>query len=176
MPPPTFAPVHATTPNPLQVILPPGPGGIPESYLHADFGFANDFPPPPGDAEPVGFWEDPSDSLELDPYALLDIRLERLILELRVGFSGCGDRHPFALYMVGGFMESNPVQAKLLLSHDDHGELCDAYFEKTLRYDLSPILREYRRNYGTDGVVIVNFHAWNGEVHSFRIGGDLSGD
>ena len=56
-PPPTFAPVRPTTPNPLQILLPPGPGGLPESYLHADFGFANDdLPVRP---EPIGFWDGP---------------------------------------------------------------------------------------------------------------------
>jgi len=173
VPPPTFAAVRPTTPNPLQVLLPPGPDGLPESYLHADFGFANEIPPPPGEPEPVRFWEGPADSLQLDPYTLLDIRFDGPVveLELHVGFSGCGPLHPFGLYMVGGFQESTPVQANIVLSHDDHGEMCDAWFERTRRYDLTPILQEYRRIYGENGEVIVNFQAWNGEVHSFRIGG-----
>jgi len=171
MPPPTFAAVHATTPNPLQILLPLGSGGMPESYLHADFGFANDYfpPPPPGDATPVGFWDGPEDSLDLDPYGLRDIRLDGLDLELRVGYSGCSE-HPFALYMVGGFMESVPAQARLLLSHDNRGEICLAYQEVTLRYDLGPILRKYKEIYGRVDVIIVNFQDSNGDVYNFLIG------
>lgn len=41
-PPPTFAAVHFTTPNPLQVVLTPGANGITESFEAADFGLAND--------------------------------------------------------------------------------------------------------------------------------------
>jgi hypothetical protein len=165
VPPPTFAPVRSTTPNPLQVLILNGADGRPQSYLHADFGFANERP----DSIPdVGFWDGPPDSLPQDSYGLLRIGLEGLVLRLRVGFSGCSPDQPFALFMVGTFMESHPVQAAVVLAHDSRGEMCDAYFERSLAYDLSPILRRAHELYGVSEV-LVNFRTPNGEVHQFRL-------
>ena len=162
VPPPTFAPVHATTPNPLQILLPPG-----ESYLHADFGFANDeLPVLP---EPVGFWDGPPDSLPHDPYGLKDVHLEGTTLVIRVGFSGCSPDHFFGLFMLGDFQESMPVGAYVVLAHNSGGEMCDAYWERTLRYNLNPILDRFVRMYGHGGQVVVHFHDTEGHVHDFVI-------
>jgi hypothetical protein len=171
VPPPTFAAVVPTTPNPLQVLIVSGADGNPESYLHADFGFANEiFPPPPDSVGTVGFWDGPPDSLAMDPYSLLDLSFDGRILRLHVGYSGCSPEQPFALFMVGEFAKSDPAQADLLLSHDGLGQLCDAYFTKDLAYDLTPILDRYYRLFGNYGPIIVNFRAQNGEMHSFRLG------
>jgi hypothetical protein len=173
VPPPTFAPVMSTTPNPLQVLIVSGADGNPESYLHADFGFANEIfppPPPPDSVGTVGFWDGPPDSLTMDFYGLLDISFDGRILRLRVGYSGCSPEQPFALFMVGGFKESNPVQADIVLYHDGLGQFCDAYFTKDLAYDLNPILTRYYEATGSYGPILVNFKAFNGEVHSFRLG------
>ena len=170
VPPPTFAPVHATTPNPLQVLLPEG-----ESYLHADFGFANDMPPPPGDVVPVGFWDGPPDSLPHDPYGLKDVHLEGTVLVIRVGFSGCSPDQPFMLFMMGSFMERDcypdfcPPIALVALAHDSRGEMCEAYWERTLRYDLNPILDRFVRTYGHGGQVVVHFVDFEGHAHDFVI-------
>ncbi len=163
VPPPTFAPVHPTTPNPLQVLVPPG-----ESYLHADFGFANDELPvlPP----PVGFWEGPPDSLPHDPYGLKEVHLEGNVLVIRVGFSGCSADQPFQLFMLDGFIETNPVGANVVLAHDSRGEMCEAYWERTLYYDLTPILRRFVEIHPNGGQVVVHFMDAEGHVHDFVIG------
>jgi hypothetical protein len=155
--PPTFgfAPVKFTTPNPLEVLIVNN-----ESFLHADFGLANDFF---GPYPPVLFSET-GDSLRMDAYHLQGVRLAGHILFLDVAFSGCGPDHPLQLFMVGGFMESFPVQARLVLSHNDGGELCHAYWQRELGFDVSPILR---RNNG--GTVILRFVDWHGETHSFEL-------
>jgi hypothetical protein len=156
-PPPTFgfAPIKATTPNPLQVILTSG-----ESFLHADFGWANDLPV----LHPPVQFADPGDPLELDPYGLMEARLEGGILFLRVSYSGCGPDHPFQLYMVGGIMESYPAQARLVLSHDDLGELCDAFWTRDLSFDVRPILA---LNNGQ--MIILRLVDWNGATHTFEL-------
>jgi len=163
VPPPTFAAVHPTTPNPLQVLLPDG-----ESYLHADFGFANDVPPP-GDVQLVGFWEEPPDSLPQDSYRLIDVHLEGTILVIHVGFSGCSPDGPFALFMLDGFIETNPVGAKVVLSFDSPNPTCTAYWERTFRFDLNPILLRFVRTYGHGGQVVVHFVDHEGHVHDFVI-------
>ena len=80
-----------------------------------------------------------------------------------------GERQPFQLVMVGGFMESEPVQARLILSHDGLGQACDAAFRKHLGYDLSPIIRLYREHYGERGKIVLRLVDWHGEVHSFEL-------
>ena len=165
-PPPTFREVHVTTPNPLHVVLSPGPGGEPESFLDARFGVANG--PDPGGLPQVRFAGSGQD-FPRDRYALLSAFFEGRVLTLRVGFSGCEPDHPLFLYMVGGFMESNPVQARLLLSHDSRGEECDAYFERNVFFDLTPVVEEYERGYGASGTVILVFEDWMGETRRFEM-------
>ena len=165
VPPPTFAPVEFTTPNPLEVILLWASGGTPQSFLHADFGLANVIE---GGFPPIRFTES-TDGLTLDLYSLLEIGLSDHVLKMRVGFSGCSGDHPFQLYMFAGFMESHPVQARLLLDHDSRDEVCDAYFERDLGFDLRPILAAHERQYGRPGTVILRFEDWNGEVHTFEL-------
>lgn len=131
--------VDYTTPNPLQVVLPPGPDGRPVSYLHADFGFAAQL----DDSIPLPvFFPGPLDSVKGDFYSYLEGRLDGYVLRLRVGFSGCGPDHPFTVYW-----QWSPVPiaslvpvALLALSHDDLGEMCDAYWERDLAFDLSPVI------------------------------------
>ena len=106
---------HFTTPNHLEVMLPPLPDGQPVSFLEAHFGFYCDTPP---SIPPVILTDVPMDSLVGAPYHLLGLELEGNILHLAVGFSGCQPEHPFTLYMPGGFMESLPVQANLVLVHE----------------------------------------------------------
>jgi hypothetical protein len=173
IPPPTLgiAPVRFTTPNPLQVVLTPDANGVPRSFLHADFGITNEIIPPDPNVPPVILIEGPKDSLSLDPYTYLGGSLQGSVLTLRVGFSGCGPDHPFQLYMVGGFMESFPVQARIVLAHDDRGELCDAYWERELQWDLRPIQEAYRQSYGSGGVIRLRFEDNQGQTHYFELEG-----
>jgi hypothetical protein len=153
IPPPTlapFAPIVFTTPNPLEVLLPPGPDGLPTPFLDANFGVHSP-------NAPIGLVKitdrNPAD-IPTDPYHLGSAQLRGTILILdELGFSGCSGGHPFDLYMAGGFAESNPVQATLVLSHDDLGELCDAYFEERRYFELAPIVALYREMYdGGEGI------------------------
>ncbi|MBT8401117.1 MAG: hypothetical protein KJO98_11620 [Rhodothermia bacterium] len=164
VPPPTFAPVEPTTSNPLEVVLLPGPNGLPQSFLHADFGWVN-----APLTRPVWFISGSLDSLALDPYSLIDISLSGRVLNLHVGFSGCSPDHPLQLYMVDGFMESFPVQARLVLDHDDRGELCAAWFQQRVAFDLQPIVDEYVKSYGQLDPIILNFEASDGSVHSIEM-------
>lgn len=164
-PPPTFAPVHFTTPNPLQVVLARTGNGSIESFEAAHFGLANDAL---GALPQVRFAEDPS-QFRQDSYDLIDAGLADAVLSLRIGFSGCGPDHPLALYMVGGFMESNPVQARIVLSHNNQGEMCAAYFTRLESWDLTPIREAYRRAYGKPGTVVLNLVLPDGGTRQFRL-------
>lgn len=156
-PPPTlFAPIKFTTPNPLEVaILPDG-----QSFLDADFGINTGNVSP---CTPVLF-ADESDSLSYDGYDLVRFELDGHLLRLSVAFSGCSPDHPLQLYMVGGVMESMPPQVRIKLSHDNRGELCEAYFRRDLCYDLTPILET--AGYPT---VIVRYVLPNGQEERFEL-------
>ncbi|MEZ4651905.1 MAG: hypothetical protein R3E97_24520, partial [Candidatus Eisenbacteria bacterium] len=123
--------VAVTTPNPLEVVLVPDGNGTLQDYMRADFGaHIRDLV----DAAPIVLTDRLPDEIRQDEYRVLDASLADDVLSLRVEFSGCTPDHDFALFMTGGFMESMPVQARIVLSHDDLGELCDALFQRTLRY------------------------------------------
>jgi hypothetical protein len=161
-------PVEFTTPNPLEVLLVPGPDGVPLSYLDANFGVF--FGPPPDSLPRVILTPQPPQELQSAPYLLARGRLDGNILRLRVGYSGCQPDHPFRLFMAGGFMESAPVQANLVLVHDDLGEECDAAFERSLSFQLGPIRRAYTVTYGDSGPIRLNLWQSGSIVATFLLG------
>jgi hypothetical protein len=113
---------------------------------------------------------EPPDSLTGDPYHLMRWHLEGDILQLRVGYAGCQPDHPFTLLMAGGFLDGMFTRVNLVLLHDDLGEMCEVYFEHTLRFDLDPIRQAHIEAFGQPGVVILMLHDYQGNVHDFRFG------
>jgi hypothetical protein len=145
-------PLCVTTPDPLEVVLTPGPDGVPRPFHQAHFGLYCG--PCPGGAPPVTLTPaDPAEITPRSPWRLLEGRLAGDRLFLRVGFSGCAPDHPFRLVAGRNFMESEPVQTWMVLAHDDRGELCDGWFERELVFDLRPIQWAYREDYGGGGTV-----------------------
>jgi hypothetical protein len=164
-----------TTPNPLEILLVPGPDGEPRSFEQADFGIYSGScgdPLPPGPSEVV-LTDSSPDQIDQDFYHLLSATLEGELFSIRVGYSGCSDDHPFTLYAGRGFMESLPVQTWMLLAHDDLGEPCDAYFEKTLHFDLGPIQDAHIEDYGEPGIVRIRFRDFLGLETEFLLGSEL---
>jgi hypothetical protein len=45
-------------------------------------------------------------------------------------------------------MESNPVQVRLFLSHEDFDDPCDAWITRDYHFDLGPLKKEYQDSYG----------------------------
>jgi len=140
-----------TTPNPREVLLTPGPNGEPNSFLEAHFGMAHDYPPV---VPAIQFTDAPPDSLHHADWTFIDGRIEEDRLYLHVGFSGCQPDHPFSLWMSGGFMESQPVRASIVLVHELE-EDCDAYFETDLSFDLSALRLRFLLAYGPGELILV---------------------
>ena len=157
--------VTVTTSNPIEVVLVPGNNGVPQDYLEADFGahIANLDEP-----EPIVLTDRQPDDILRDPYRFMEASLDGDILTLRVEFGGCGPDHDFGLFMTGGFMESLPVQARIVLSHDDFDEECDAVFQRVLRFDLRPLRAAYEESYGDSGPIVLRLTDPNGQEHEFR--------
>jgi hypothetical protein len=162
-----------TTPNPLEVFLVPGPDGRPQSFEDAHFGIYPGpcFDPPP-DSTVVLTERDP-EAIEQDFYQLLSAELVGETLQLRVGFSGCGPDHPFTLYAGRPLTEPYPARTWMLLSHDDRGELCAAYWETSLSFDLHPIELEHVRQYGAPGDVRLRFEDFVGIGRDFLLQPEL---
>ena len=150
-----------TTPNPRTVLLTPGPDGVPNSFLEAHFGMARDYPPPAVPA--IQFTDAPPDSLHHAPWQFIDGFVERDLLHMHVGFSGCQPEHPFSLWMTGGFMESEPVRARIVLVNELE-EDCDAWFESDLMFDLAPLRDRYLAAYG-QGELILSMPSLDGSTN-----------
>lgn len=157
-----------TTPNPLEVLVVPGPDSQPQSIDGADFGIS----PRPchGAIAPAVMIASPLEEIPQDSYTLLELHLRGDILMLKVGVSGCGPDHPFTLFVSSNFMESRPVQTVALLAHDDLDEMCDGYFERTLAFDLAPLRQAYIEAYGHPGEVVLRFRDFAGEERRVRFG------
>jgi hypothetical protein len=80
------------------------------------------------------------------------------VIEVDVGYSGGCETHAFVLCWDGEFMESDPIQVRLDLRHEAFGDMCEAYIEETLAFDVSSLREAYATFYGGDsGVIVLNF-------------------
>jgi hypothetical protein len=180
--PPTmgFAPVCLTTPNPLQVLITPGPNDLPSGFTRAHFGVDPE-PCLPWRMMPIRMSESPVDSLDSDPWTLIDLAQtgpddpgpERL--EITVGFSGCSADHPLAFVYEhpgdaadpAGVIPHSMMVATVL--HDDLGELCEAYFNVTAAVDLAVLRAQWRELTGYTGPITLQLHTPQGiEVFEIR--------
>ena len=83
--------------------------------------------------------------------------IENDTLTLTISYSGGCASHYFTLVTNGSFMESDPVQLVVALTHDDNGDMCEAYPQERYSFDLEPIKTRYQEAYGTDeGSIILH--------------------
>ncbi len=95
-------------------------------------------------------------STHRDPVELRQSSLKRDTLTLLVSYSGGCEKHDFALYGLSYFMKSNPVQSNIYLTHDAHGDLCEAYITEKLLFDLTPLKEIYKERHGDYGPIIIH--------------------
>jgi len=167
-----WTPPSFTTPNPLQVLLAPGPDGRPQSFLEAHFGL---FIPTGGGYPPVLPSPVPLDSLGGDHYQYLQGRLRANLLVLGIGYSGCQPEHPLALYFAPGPQMSPLPHFDLVLVHDGLGEMCDAWWERRVAFDLTPLRA---RPDGSFVLMPITLHLrdFQGVVHDFVWEWDVEDD
>jgi hypothetical protein len=82
-----------------------------------------------------------------DPYVINSYEINDDILKVEVSFGGGCRAHDFAFIALPGFMESSPVAANVLLSHDANNDLCEAWLTEDLRFDLSSLKQEWQETY-----------------------------
>lgn len=78
------------------------------------------------------------------------------ILNIEVSFPGGCKEHQFYLIAWDYFLESYPVRANLLLSHNANSDSCEAWVTSKLSFDMTPLKQEYFKLYrGTSGSIIL---------------------
>lgn len=117
-----------------------------------------DVPVVVGDPFDVASWVE-------DPYTIRDARVSGDQLVIDLSFSGGCEDHDFRLVRADAFMESNPVQLRLLLAHDGHDDACEALLQPTLTIDITSIRDAWRQAYQLNsGTVLLRLHDWDGEL------------
>jgi hypothetical protein len=96
----------------------------------------------------------PSD-WRLDPFVLDSVAALGDTLHLGITFGGGCRPHAFRLVMSTLFLESNPVQAQTLLSHDDGDDPCDGLLHRDVKADLAPLKDAWRLAYQQQSGTIV---------------------
>ena len=91
-----------------------------------------------------------------DPYFFQTANIDGDTLQLTVSYSGGCKEHEFKLVAWNYFLESNPVQAHVLLAHNANGDLCRGWITEVLHFDLSPLKQVYQQLYSDAGPLIVN--------------------
>jgi hypothetical protein len=100
-----------------------------------------------------------SAATRFDPAVIEGARVEGDRLHLEVAHGGGCAEHDFGLHFEPVFLESEPVQSVLRLSHDAHGDPCRAWIGRALVFDLTPLKEAYRRAYGTrSGTIDLRLH------------------
>jgi hypothetical protein len=172
--PPTlgFAPVCLTTPSPLQVLLTPGPDGLPTSFREANFGIDPE-PCFATDRMPIVLSDVPVDELESDHWSLIDLVHAPVsagtveLLVFTIGFSGCGPDHPLALAV----QRPNPDRPEVMVAtviHDGRNELCDAWWSVTRTVDMGLLRRQWLEWTGQPGPRMLELHTPLG-IHEFAL-------
>lgn len=90
-----------------------------------------------------------------DPNTINSVELEEDILKLSVSYGGGCKEHEFALIITNNFMESNPVQINVLLSHNANDDLCEAYLTEELLFDLTPLKETWQQTYQQESGTII---------------------
>lgn len=84
--------------------------------------------------------------------------IEEYTLTLVMSYGGGCQTHDFSVCFEPSFLESDPVQMRLRLTHDAHDDACLAIGSTTQRFDLHGIAAMYEDTYETlSGIVGTNF-------------------
>jgi hypothetical protein len=95
------------------------------------------------------------DGFSLDPVDILAARVSAGVLEVDVTYGGGCAAHDLDAVAWTGWMESNPVQVGLAVTHDARGDPCDALVRRTLRFDLEPLRDAYVAAYGAGNATLI---------------------
>ncbi len=91
------------------------------------------------------------------PVDIKGVSVEGDFLELELSYAGGCEKHSFWLEWDGLFLESYPVQARVILGHEDRNDGCKAIVSEKRRFDLTPFKEDWRRGYQqTEGTMSIH--------------------
>ena len=100
----------------------------------------------------VAFGPEPQ---QIDEFVMEAAAIAADTLTAKVSYGGGCKDHEFVLTAGEEFLESDPVQLLLTLTHDANGDACEAWLTEDLRFDLTGIRERYRTFYKQDSGVVV---------------------
>ena len=83
-----------------------------------------------------------------DPLDISGPEISGDILHVGISYGGGCREHEIQAVAWSGWMESNPVQVRVILAHEDHDDPCDAVVTRSLAFDLGSLKRTYQQSYG----------------------------
>jgi hypothetical protein len=103
----------------------------------------------------IGYQNAPRDS-----FVFNSVKLIQNFFLLNVSYGGGCEEHIFLLISTS-FMESNPVQVNVILSHEDNDDPCDAWITEEFVFNLLPLKKAYQEKYQVKfGKIILNLEGW----------------
>ncbi len=90
-----------------------------------------------------------------DPFSIHSVILENNTLKINITYTGGCEEHDFMLIGTKNFMESDPVQVNILLSHNANNDPCDALINEELNYNLTPLKNAWQQAYQKDSGIII---------------------
>jgi hypothetical protein len=100
-----------------------------------------------------------------DPVTINKVQLFKNIIYFNISYSGGCSNHEFQL-ITSSFMESDPVQVDVLLSHEDNDDPCDMWITENLGFDLLPLKKSWQYLYQEkSGKIILNIQGWNDLIY-----------
>ena len=105
------------------------------------------------------FQNAPRDAFQFNSVLLIG---DLFIVNVSYG-GGCED-HTFDL-IATSFMESNPVQVNLVLSHEDYDDPCDMWVTEPLMFDMEPLKTSWQESYQqSSGIILLNLEGWDNQL------------
>ena len=99
-----------------------------------------------------------------DPVTINNVKLLKNILFMNISYGGGCEEHEFLL-IATSFMESEPVQVNILLSHEDNDDPCDMWINKNHSFNLLPLKRSWQHLYQEiSGTIVMNIEGWNQSI------------
>ncbi len=99
-----------------------------------------------------------------DPFIFDGVKLKGDFFIFKVSYSGGCEEHEFFLISTS-FMESNPVQVNIVLSHEDNDDPCEAWITEEMVFNLLPLKKAWQEQYNKIyGTIIINLEGWEKQI------------
>lgn len=100
------------------------------------------------------------DSLARDPVFIHDAFVDGDCLQIKLSYSGGCQEHNINLARMHPWTASSTTIPTFEVRHNAHNDLCEAYFTKELRYDLTPLKLEGKKEF------VLTAKLTNGEMYN----------